>query len=60
MNATLRMTAEEIRDIDRRIEENRAWLAARPFNPDWLPNQKQAWQDRVNSIGMWIARSQRA
>lgn len=45
-------------ECDRNIEELRAWIAAHTPRTDWLPGQRQAYQDRLTSLAGWLAKSQ--
>ena len=52
------MTTATQTECDRVIEELRTWLSTHVPRETWTPGQYQAYNDRLQALAGWLAKSQ--
>ena len=52
------MTVTTKTETDRHIEELQQWLRTHTPRETWIPGQYQAYNDRLESLAGWLAKSQ--
>jgi hypothetical protein len=45
-------------ECDRHIDELQQWLSTHTPRETWYPGQWQAYQDRLDALAAWLAKSQ--